>query len=76
MLEEMIGGTFNAIAAKATSAATAGEPIAPKAGHVLFESPTVTYTPFAPGGTINGSVDPGRDSQYRHDPGHACILQH
>ena len=28
-------------------------------GHQLFESPAVTYTPFAPGGTIGGTVASG-----------------
>ena len=39
--------------------ANGGETIAAAPGHVLFESPAVTYTPFAPGGVINGTVAPG-----------------
>ena len=36
-----------------------GEPVAPLAGFKKFESPSITYTPFAPGGVVDGSVKAG-----------------
>lgn len=58
--------TTSSVAAVGGSDQCSGSPavvepgyVKPAPNHVMFDSPNVTYTPFIPGGVVQGTVAPG-----------------